>query len=230
MKKFMTMLIVSLGFVMLLTGCSRDDQGKVDSAANGQVVELEGQQDQYGWFPHMRLTFNGDTLTEVYFDYIDDNGAKKSDDEEYNSTMKEKTGVSAKEAQEMLRQNLIAVQNPTAVDIVTGATQTSTEFISMADQAYKQYFNGEVSANNYGNGDPTTTTDDKGVTDDKQAQEQKPQGENAPTYDNGGDGSPNSPENNKNSESKGGGESSVTAGSGESGGGAGAGGGGATAQ
>ena len=56
----------------------------------------------------------------------------------------------------------------------------------MADQAYKQYFNGEVSANNYGNGNPNTTTDDKGITDDKQVQEQKPEGENAPTYDNGG--------------------------------------------
>ena len=223
----MTMLMVSLGCVMLLTGCGRDDQDKVDSAADGQVVELEGQQDQYGWFPHMRLTFDGDTLTEVYFEYIDDNGAKKSDDEEYNSTMKEKTGVSAKEAQEMLRQNLIAVQNPTAVDIVTGATQTSTEFIAMADQAYKQYFNGEVSANNYGNGDPTTTTDDKGITDDKKAQEQKPQDENAPTYDNGGDGSPNSPENNKNSESK---SDAATTGSGEAGGGAGAAGSGATAE
>lgn len=225
MKKFITMLIISMGIAVMLIGCSRDDQGKVDAATEGQVVELEGQQDQYGWFPHMRLTFNGDTLTEVYFDYIDDNGAKKSDDEEYNSTMKEKTGVSAKESQEMLRQNLIAVQNPMAVDIVTGATQTSTEFISMADQAYKQYFNGEVSANNYGNGDPTTTTDDKGVTDDKTKSAQ-PQGENAPTYDNGGDGSPNSPENNKNAESK----SSATAGAGESGGGAGAGGGGATAE
>lgn len=61
----MTMLIVSLGFSLLLTGCSRDDQGKVDAAANGQVVELEGQQDQYGWFPHMRLTFNGDILTTL---------------------------------------------------------------------------------------------------------------------------------------------------------------------
>lgn len=225
MKKFiMTLITVSMGLAVMLTGCNRDDAGKVESAENGQVVEVEGQQDQYGWFPQMRLTFNGDTLTEVFFDYIDDNGAKKSDDEEYNSTMKEKTGVSGKEAMEMLRQNLIAVQNPMSVDIVAGATQTSTEFVNMADQAYKQYFNGEVSANNYGNGDPTTTTDDKGVTDDTSKQNQ-PQGENAPTYDNGGDGSPNSPENSKNAEG-----SSATAGGAEAGGGAGAAGGGATAE
>lgn len=221
MKKFITMLIaISMGLSVMLTGCSRDDQGKVDAAEGGQVVEVEGQQDQYGWFPHMRLTFNGDTLTEVYFDYIDDAGAKKSDDEEYNSTMKEKTGVSGKEAMEMLRQNLIGVQNPQAVDIVAGATQTSTEFIAMAEQAYNQYFNGEVSSNNYGNGDPTTTTDDKGMTD-KEGSQSNAEGENAPTYDNGGDGSPNSPENNKNAEG---------GASGEAGGGAGAAGSGAAAE
>lgn len=222
MKKFITMLIaISMGLSVMLTGCNRDDKGKVESAQDGKVVEVEGQQDQYGWFPHMRLTFDGDTLTEVYFDYVDDNGAKKSDDEEYNSTMKEKTGVSGKEAMEMLRQNLIGVQNPMSVDIVAGATQTSTEFIAMADQAYKQYFNGEVSANNYGNGDPITTTDDKGVTDDPNKQNQ-PEGENAPTYDNGGDGSPNSGENSKNAQG--------SEGASESGGGAGPAGEGAAAE
>lgn len=191
MKKVMMMLMLAgMSLSVMLTGCGSKDDEKVQNAQDGQVVELEGESDQYGWFPHMRLTFSGDTLTEVYFDYVDDAGAKKSDDDEYNSSMKEKTGVSGKEAMEMLRQNLIAVQNPMAVDIVTGATQTSEEFISMADQGFKQYFNDEVSSNNYGNGDPTTTTDDKATED----------GANAPTYDNGGDGSPNNTENSGNAE------------------------------
>ncbi|MEG0388814.1 MAG: hypothetical protein RR582_10835, partial [Niameybacter sp.] len=103
MKKLMMMLmLLGMSLSIMLTGCNQDKE-KVDAAQEGQVVEIEGKQDQYGWFPHMRLTFAGDTLTEVYFDYVDDNGAKKSDDDEYNSTMKEKTGVSGKEAMEMLR-------------------------------------------------------------------------------------------------------------------------------
>lgn len=206
MKRFMTMLmLVGMSITVMITGCNKDE-GKQDAAQNGQVVEIEGQQDQYGWFPHMRLTFTGDTLTEIYFDYVDDSGAKKSDDDEYNSGMKEKTGVSGKEAMEALRQNLIAVQNPMAVDVVTGATQTSEEFIAMADQGFKQYFNGEVSANNYGNGDPTSTTDDKGTTGEGNTNQKSDNngtettGENAPTYDNGGDGSPNNAENSGNAE------------------------------
>lgn len=217
----MTMLmLVGMSITVMLTGCNKDE-AKQEAAQNGQVVEIEGQQDQYGWFPHMRLTFSGDTLTEIYFDYVDDSGAKKSDDDEYNSGMKEKTGVSGKEAMEALRQNLIAVQNPMAVDVVTGATQTSEEFIAMADQGFKQYFNGEVSANNYGNGDPTTTTDDQGTTGEANTNQKSDNngtettGENAPTYDNGGDGSPNNAENSGNAEGSTGAEASGGTGTGK---------------
>ncbi|MEF9959925.1 MAG: hypothetical protein RR448_06435 [Niameybacter sp.] len=223
MKKLMMMLmLLGMSLSIMLTGCNQDKE-KVDAAQEGQVVEIEGKQDQYGWFPHMRLTFAGDTLTEVYFDYVDDNGAKKSDDDEYNSTMKEKTGVSGKEAMEMLRQNIIAVQNPMAVDVVTGATQTSEEFIAMADQGFKQYFNGEVSANNYGKGDPTTAEDDKAKTGKANTNTKSDSngtettGENAPTYDNGGDGSPNNAENSGNAEGTGaGGGAQASSGTGAS--------------
>ncbi|MGL4799281.1 MAG: FMN-binding protein [Cellulosilyticaceae bacterium] len=193
MKKIITLLLtVALTGSLVFTGCGSDtaNKDKVNNAQAGEVVELEGQQDQYGWFPHLRLTFDGDVLTEVYFDYVDDAGAKKSQDEEYNATVKEKTGISTKEAMDVLRQNLLDVQDPTKVDVVTGATQTSTEFITMTKQAYDQYFNGENSANNYGKGDPTTAKDDANTN---KASDKN--GTDNAAYNNGGDGTPNSPEN-----------------------------------
>lgn len=201
MKKMIVFLFaICLASSLVFTGCSSDNANddKVGNAAAGEVVELEGQQDQYGWFPHIRLTFDGNKLTEVYFDYVNDTGAKKSQDEEYNSTMKEKTGMTAKDAMNKLRENLIAAQDPTKVDSVTGATQTSTEFITMAKQAYDQYFNGQNSANNYGKGDPTTSADD---TNTKTA----PDTNNTDTtqYENGGDGTPNSAENTQNTQDTG---------------------------
>ena len=184
------LLAATMVSTVALTGCSADsaNNDKVGNAKAGEVVELEGQQDQYGWFPHMRLTFDGDTLTEVYFDYVDDAGAKKSQDEEYNSTMKEKTGRSAKDAMNLLREALIETQDPSKVDIVTGATQSSVEFITMATQGFDQYKNGETSSNNYGKSDPTTNADDGSEEPDK----------TTANYDNGGDGSPNNPENSEN--------------------------------
>lgn len=182
MKK-LVMLLGSVAFItsFIFTGCTGGkDEQKVENAIAGDVVELEGQQDQYGWFPHMRLTFEGDVLKEVYFDYVNDAGDKKSQDEEYNSTMKEKTGISVKEAMENLRSQLIEKQDPAQVDTVTGATQTSTEFIGMATEGFERREKGENSANNYNQGDPTTTEDDK--QDDS-------------NYNTGGDGSPNAAEN-----------------------------------
>ncbi|MEG0325609.1 MAG: hypothetical protein RR618_03675 [Cellulosilyticaceae bacterium] len=153
MKKLgIILLTLVVGSSGLLTACSRTarDDANVAEMENGQVVEMEGPQDQYGWFPHIRLTFDGDVLTQVYFDYIDDEAAKKSQDEEYNSTMQEKTGMSAKEAMEKLRADLLETQDPAQVDIVAGASQTSAEFIELAKQGFEKYFAGKTSANNYG--------------------------------------------------------------------------------
>lgn len=175
-----------MGIISLanLTACSRTakDDENVAEMQNGQVVEIEGPQDQYGWFPHMRLTFDGEVLSEVYFDYVDDSSAKKSQDEEYNATMQEKTGMSAKDAMETLRKNLLETQSPEKVDIVTGATQTSTEFIEMAKQAFDNYQNGKTSANNYG----------EPKDENKNNEQQSKEGSEQSVYTTGGDGNPNS--------------------------------------
>lgn len=204
MKKIgIIVLALVIGSSSLLTACSRTsrDDANVKEMENGQVVEMEGAQDQYGWLPHLRLTFDGETLKEVYFDYVNDEAAKKSQDEEYNSTMQEKTGMSAKDAMEKLRANLIETQDPAKVDIVAGASQTSTEFIELAKQGFEKYFKGKTSANNYGEdnsdlGKVDTTKEAKGQETKGNTQTQSTgssTGESGPTspYTTGGDGNPN---------------------------------------
>ncbi|MGL4363485.1 MAG: FMN-binding protein [Cellulosilyticaceae bacterium] len=177
-------LCIAITSSMCLSGCKKveDDNEKILNAKAGKVVELEGEQDQYGWFPHMRLTFGEKELSEIYFDYINSEGIRKTRDEEYNATMKEKTGMSTIEAIDDLIKQLEKTKDPTKIDVVTGATQTSVEFMTMAKQAYNQYFNGENSANNYKKGDPMTSEDDEELSEIGE-------------YNNGGDASPNSPEN-----------------------------------
>ncbi|MGL4739089.1 MAG: FMN-binding protein [Cellulosilyticaceae bacterium] len=151
-KGFGLFIVGTLIATTLLSGCSQSQKDKenIGDAQAGNVVEIEGAADQYGWMPQMRLTFDGDTLTEVYFEYINGEAAKKSQDEEYNANMESKTGMSVKDAMEILRKQLIEKQSPDAVEVVTGATQTSTEFIDMAKECYDHYKKGETSANNYG--------------------------------------------------------------------------------
>ncbi|OOB78730.1 MAG: hypothetical protein BEN19_08680 [Epulopiscium sp. Nuni2H_MBin003] len=188
MKKiFLLTICISL---LSLTGCSKSarDVGNTQEMINGQVVEIEGPQDQYGYFPHMRLTFNDDQIQEVYFDYISDTAEKKSQDEEYNSTMQEKTGTSTELAMIDLRQQLLNKQDVEEIRIIAGATQTSKEFIEMAAKAIKSYEDGKTSANNYGAGNEALDAVNRG----RGLQTTSTQSDEQSTYFNGGDGNSSS--------------------------------------
>ncbi|OON95841.1 MAG: hypothetical protein ATN36_07235 [Epulopiscium sp. Nele67-Bin005] len=196
MKKSLIIGLGSLCIGLSLMGCSRTarDIENVQDMVQGQVIEVEGSEDQYGWIPHMRLTFTDDLITEVYFDYVNDESEKKSQDEEYNSTMQEKTGSSAKDAMQDLRSQLIAKQNVEDINVIAGATQTTTEFVQLADKAIEHHKNGNHSANNYGEGDHIKTALQQNDETDKSQQESQ-SGEEASSksqedekYFNGGDG------------------------------------------
>ncbi|MGL4345951.1 MAG: hypothetical protein ACRCTE_12195 [Cellulosilyticaceae bacterium] len=193
-KAFSLVIVGSLVTTMLLSGCSQSQKDKenINNAQAGNVVELEGAADQYGWMPQIRLTFDGETLKEVYFEYINGEAAKKSQDEEYNANMESKTGISVKDAMENLRKQLVAKQDPNAVEVVTGATQTSTEFIDMAKEGYEHYKKGETSANNYG----LSAEEEKAKTEGGSAtaptgEEQGTTESNGTNYSTGGDANTN---------------------------------------
>ncbi len=203
--------VLSAICISMMVGCSktaRDFENTREMIA-GQVVEVEGPEDQYGWFPHLRLTYLGDEITEVYFDYVNGDSEKKSQSEEYNSTMQEKTGTSAELAMLDLRDQLLSKQNVEDIQIVAGATQTSKEFVEMAYTAIDNYQNGNTSANNYGEGDEVqlAISRAKGEAQPEASPESTSTG-NETKYFNGGDGNPNSQVASSSGEAEGTGESS----------------------
>ena len=110
-----------------------------DTDADGaNVVNVESEFDERGWKQVLQVTFDGDEIVDATFDYVNEDGAFKSEDEGYNTSMKEKSGVSAAEAMDALVADLIAKQDPDAVDVVTGATATSEGFVELAKQAVEQ--------------------------------------------------------------------------------------------
>ncbi|OON99459.1 MAG: hypothetical protein ATN35_12445 [Epulopiscium sp. Nele67-Bin004] len=181
------LIMLSAVSIIILTGCTRTarDVENTREMLAGQVVEVEGPEDQYGWLPHLRLTFENNQVSEVYFDYINGDSEKKSQDEEYNSTMQEKTGMSAEDAMKTLRNQLVKVQDPGQIEIIAGATQTSKEFIEMATKAITNFQDGKHSANNYGEDSEVTAAVNRGLgieepkTSDNQSSSK---------YFNGGDG------------------------------------------
>lgn len=77
-------------------------------------------------------------MTEVNFDYINADGALKSEDEGYNTSMKENAGTNPAEFKIALAESLIASQDPTKVDAVTGATSSSEEFVTFTTALMEQ--------------------------------------------------------------------------------------------
>ncbi|WP_273478605.1 FMN-binding protein [Ignavigranum ruoffiae] len=98
----------------------------------------KGEVDEHGWSPMMTMVVKDGKITEVTYDYENAEGKLKSEDEEYNKNMKDKTGVSAAEAMEELSAALVEKQKVEEVDVVSGATSTSEEFMNLAKQLIKE--------------------------------------------------------------------------------------------
>lgn len=114
------------------------EAGGEDVADGGNVVSVESDFDERGWKQVLDVTFDGDTIVDAKTDYVNKDGGLKSEDAEYNTNMEEKSGISAADALKALAEDLVAKQDPNAVDVVTGATSTSEGFIELAKQAVEQ--------------------------------------------------------------------------------------------
>lgn len=90
----------------------------------------ESDFDERGWKVVHSITIKDGKITESTFDYEDKDGNKKSANEEYNKNMKEKSGVSSKDATTQLNEQLVKTQDVTAVEVVSGATHSSDNFIA----------------------------------------------------------------------------------------------------
>lgn len=115
----------------------------LDKAAKGDTTEsilvmddtytaAEKDFDSHGYKAQVSVTYKDGKISNVVFDEVDKNGKKKRDDANYNSQMKAKSGVSAKDASDKLAKTYVDSQK---FDTVTGATELSAEFKKLVDQA-----------------------------------------------------------------------------------------------
>ena len=140
MKKNVLTGALLLASVVTLAACSAKEEkatteetktemtAKEASAWKDGTYSGESSFDDYGYKKVQTITIKDGKITESTFDYEDKDGQKKSANEEYNTNMKEKAGVSAQEAIEQLNKNLVSTQKVADVEVVTGATHTSEDF------------------------------------------------------------------------------------------------------
>jgi major membrane immunogen (membrane-anchored lipoprotein) len=106
-----------------------------ETAINGTFTAADPEFDQYGWKPEISITYTDGKISEVVFEEVNKDGAKKRDDAGYNEPFKAKSGVTVGEVADQLAAALVEKQDPNAVDAVAGATTSSDKFKELAVKA-----------------------------------------------------------------------------------------------
>lgn len=95
---------------------------------------LEEENYSHGYRTTFSIVVAGGKITESKYDNVDKNGKSKTNDAEYEKSMKKVNGVGPKEYTKKLNDALVKSQNPAEVDVVSGATHSSDSFIMYAEQ------------------------------------------------------------------------------------------------
>lgn len=119
-------------------------EAKKDTAAlKDGNYKAETGFDERGWKAVHSITVKDGKVTESKFDYVNKDGALKSEDAEYNKNMKAKSGVSSKEATEKLDAEFLKAQKA-EVEVVTGATHSTDTFKETAAALLKAAAEGKT--------------------------------------------------------------------------------------
>lgn len=159
-KKLLALICASVLAIGALTACSSNtDTPATDAPATSTPAEGETEaaalvdgtyraeydkEDSRGWKGFVEVTVEGGQMTAATFDYINADGALKSADEGYNTSMKEAAGTNPAEFSVALTESLIATQDPAKVDVVTGATSSTTEFVNFTTALMAQMQEGNT--------------------------------------------------------------------------------------
>ncbi|NLO83240.1 MAG: FMN-binding protein [Clostridiales bacterium] len=146
MKKVLGLVLVVLLVFVVLTACSgakdngSQDQGKEAESVtykDGTYQAEEPDFDDHGWKAQIQIKVEGGKITDVVYDEVNQEGKKKSEDQDYQSNFKEQRDVDLLDAYDKLQKSLVEKQDPDAVDTYTGATGTTSKFKALANEALK---------------------------------------------------------------------------------------------
>lgn len=119
-----------------------------DGELQDGTYRLVSNADERGWAAFLEITVAEGEITEADFDYTDEEGNLKSEDEEYNASMEEQAGISFADAAEEIEAQLVEGQDP-EVDTVSGATGSAEIADQMADVLLAMAQNGLTEELNY---------------------------------------------------------------------------------
>ena len=149
-KKSLATAAVLLSSVVVLTACgggSKPTSSTTSSAkttqaakstASGELKDgtykLVSEADKRGWHVEFTIVVEGGKIKSSDYDNLNKDGKRKSEDEAYEKQMKDKMGTGPAEYFKAYNIGLVEKQNPSDVEVVSGATQAHTSFVEYANK------------------------------------------------------------------------------------------------
>lgn len=109
---------------------------KIDNGAKMKdgTYKLNEKNYSHGYKVTFAITVKDNKITKSEYNQVNKNGKSKVDDAAYNKQMKKVVKTNPKTYQPALNKSLVKSSDPTKVDVVTGATESSNTFIMYAEQ------------------------------------------------------------------------------------------------
>ena len=135
MKKLLLGLTLSSSLV--LAACGGDDtadeatqEGLQDGTYRIEELNFGGT----GWKEALEISVADGAITEANWESVNEDGENKIEDDNYQETMLGTDGVGPQDFIPGLEDALVDAQDPTDVEVITGATGTSDKFKDYAQQ------------------------------------------------------------------------------------------------
>ncbi len=141
-KKGLKLVSVVFASTLVLAACGSDDAANAGSSAvveseklqDGSYMLEEKNLDDNGWSVVFGMTVEDNKITESSYDYVNDAGALKTEDAEYQKAMEEKVGTGPADYIPAYNQALVDAQDPSSVEVISGATHSYDLFVEYAQQ------------------------------------------------------------------------------------------------
>ncbi len=101
---------------------------------NGTYTATEPGPDERGYVASIKIVVKGGSISKVEYDESKGNSSKWKD-KNYNATMKKIAGTAWIDAVKALESSLVKKNNAASVDAVSGATELSARFKTLAAKA-----------------------------------------------------------------------------------------------
>lgn len=153
-KQIISLVAASVLTLTMLAGCGKKEEAKKDDAKPAATTEAKYKDgtykaeydkfDERGWKATVTVEVKDGKVTKADFTSVNQENKQKRDDEGYNKSMEEKSKTSPKKYEGELAKKLVEKQDPSKVDVVTGATHSTDDFKKLATAALENAKKGDT--------------------------------------------------------------------------------------